>query len=173
MISYGPSDVNAAKIRPAASPRRGNHRAKVMRATGNGALTCRDSRGKRPKVAVPARAPSVVDDVAAEFAVMQAVGNALAQLADAESQTRVLRWAVDRFPSERAAGPAVASSAEFAAPSTEGFRLFMECDQDAAASAEFAAPSTTKVDDPGLTLDGFDPFAELSMAAAALEWQRA
>ncbi len=35
-------------------------------------------------------------DISAELAVMQSVGNALAQLPDAESRLRVLRWAADR-----------------------------------------------------------------------------
>jgi hypothetical protein len=35
-------------------------------------------------------------DVSAELAVMQAVGNALAQLPDNDARIRVLRWATDR-----------------------------------------------------------------------------
>jgi hypothetical protein len=38
----------------------------------------------------------VAIEVSTELAVMQAVGNALAQLPDAESRLRVLQWAADR-----------------------------------------------------------------------------
>lgn len=176
MITYGPGDIRAAPNLPPVCPTCGSHRTEVTGTTEDGGLAvCSDLRGERPRVVVPLLAPGGVDvdDVTAEFAVMRAVGNLLAQLPGAESRTRVLHWAADRFQSGRAAGSGSASSADSAVASTESFRLFMEPDQDAASSAEFAAPSTRKVDDPGLTLDGFDPFAELSMAAVALEWPRA
>jgi hypothetical protein len=38
----------------------------------------------------------MVCDVSTELAVMQSVGNALAQLPDAQSRARVLRWAANR-----------------------------------------------------------------------------
>jgi hypothetical protein len=42
-------------------------------------------------------------DVSTELAVMQAVGNALAQLPDNDSRVRVLRWATDRLQRSEAA----------------------------------------------------------------------
>ena len=103
----------------------------------------RDTRDEPTTTPVSAPAPDGVDDLSAEFAAMRAVGDALAHLADVESRRRVLRWAAERFQPGQASEPVVAPCADFPAFN------------------DVATPSSRKLDDPGLTLDGFDPFAEL------------
>lgn len=55
-------------------------------------------------------------DVSTELAVMQAVGNALAQLPDNEARVRVLRWATDRVRRSQSHSSLVAVPSDTPAP---------------------------------------------------------
>jgi transcription elongation factor Elf1 len=98
MVHYDPDRRHAAQTPPPTCPKCGSHRTEVVdRAEDGRTVTVRcNSCGERSTVLIDRRA-SDADNVTDEVEAIRAVGRALAQLPDAASRVRVLRWASERF----------------------------------------------------------------------------
>ena len=105
MVHYDPNSLKAAQPLPPVCPRCGNHRTEIVGVSEDGrTMTVRcNACGERSRVEIASAAPDAPtaprgdDDGAEEINVMRVVGRALAQLPDAQSRMRVLRWAGERF----------------------------------------------------------------------------
>ena len=99
MVHYDPDRRHAAaQTPPPTCPKCGSHRTEVVdRAEDGRTITVRcNSCGERSIVLIDRRATDA-DNVTDEVEAIRAVGRALAQLPDAASRVRVLRWASERF----------------------------------------------------------------------------
>ena len=98
MVHYDPDRRHAAQTPPPTCPKCGSHRTEVVDTAEDGrTITVRcNSCGERSTVLIDRRAADA-DNVTDEVEAIRAVGRALAQLPDAASRVRVLRWASERF----------------------------------------------------------------------------
>jgi len=98
MVHYDPDRRHAAQTPPPTCPKCGSQRTEVVdRAEDGRTITVRcTSCGDRSVVLTDRRATDA-DNVTDEVEAIRAVGRALAQLPDAASRIRVLRWASERF----------------------------------------------------------------------------
>jgi transcription elongation factor Elf1 len=140
MVHYDPNVSRHAAQPPAPTcPKCGSHRTEVVDRTHDGrSVTVRcNACGARSAVLIDRRA-SDTDTVTDEIEAIRTVGRALAQLPDAASRVRVIRWASERFQIDLAVVAASAAGA-------------------ATAPGAASAPPHDAVD-PTLSMDGVDDF---------------
>ena len=98
MVHYDPNIRRAAQPPSPTCPKCGSHRTEVVDRTDDGrSITVRcNVCGARATVLIDRRATDA-DNVTDEIEAIRTVGRALAQLPDAASRVRVMRWASERF----------------------------------------------------------------------------
>ena len=165
MVHYDPDSLKAAQPHPPVCPRCGSHRTEIIGLSDDGrtmTLRC-NACGERSRIdIVPAadgrRARAHDEDGSEELGVMRLIGRALAQLPDAESRMRVLRWASERFlaaPTPEAVAPVLVRtfSASDQALSLDGMELFEDASERD--ELEDAAPAPALPERLDALLDGF------------------
>ena len=137
MVHYDPNPRHAAQTPPPTCPKCGSHRTEIVDRThdGRSVIVRCNSCGARSAVLID-RPAADADHVTDEIEAIRTVGRALAQLPDAASRVRVMRWASERFQIDLAV--VAASSA------------------GAAAAPGAAAAYQQDVVDPTLSMEGLD-----------------
>ena len=168
MVHYDPNVSRHAAQTPAATcPKCGSHRTEVIDRSDDArsaTVRCNEC-GNRSGVLIDRRA-SDADNMTDEVEAIRTIGRALAQLPDAASRVRVMRWASERFQIDVAVVAARAASAV------------------SAATAPHAAVARQQdMPDPTLSMEGLSDFfsantdtdrdrghdADVMMAAAELD----